>query len=188
MGAKAGPGARDGAWSLLNAALHELAQPAASAGLALDVAATLLERGDAEAARRKLGGAGEHIAQLQRALLVLGTACSRRMAMAPMDLAPLLAGLALAPAQPGPLHVVANEAMLGEALRHIRRWCAEGTAAPVQIRGDPDAVVIVFSGGTPPSPAVRLWLAALRRTGGSVGVRRAGARARITLRLMRAGR
>jgi hypothetical protein len=180
-----------GPWPLLDAALHELAQPAASAGLALDTALAMLEGGDTESAMHKLRAASGHLRRQQDQMAALGAASDCRGRQPAVDLSPLLSETVPGLADLPPVVVAANEAVLAEALQRIGRWWrARSGGQAAQLSRDGGAVVLTLTGDASmaPSPGLRLWLAALRRCGVTVAVRSGETTTRITLRLPHAGR
>ncbi len=166
-----GPG-----WRLAGLLAHEVAQPAAAAALALDLAAVLRARGEA-GADAPVEAAARHLAQLQSVLRAVSLAAggvAEEPAADPADallsVLPFAVIRASAPAAGG--------AVLAPALRRIARSLAADEAMCRRSRG---AVRLSLSGPGAPDEAARAWAAALARVGVRVRWARAGGRARAVL-------
>lgn len=176
---------RAGPWSLLATAAHELAQPAASASLAVETAMLLLRRGDTGAAGQKLAAAAQHLQRLHDQLLALGGTPQGRAEPGGTDLAPLLAAafpdrvLPPAPAVRAPVAIV--HAVLQQLAQDLRAGGATDIA--VDIRTDRGHVLLRVDAAGRASHGARLWLGALSRAGVGVSCRHAAGRLRVVLRL-----
>ena len=128
--------------------LHEMAQPAAAASLAVDVALNELQQGRVEAARARLAAAADQLAALRGQL--------RRHATV------------------GPAAAADPSAVL---LRHALRTLMQAPG-PARLRcrvepaGEAAALRIQLAGGTAPDAALRPWLGLLRAAGAQVACRR----------------
>jgi signal transduction histidine kinase len=166
---------------LLGALLHEIAQPAAAANLAIDTAALTLERGDTTMATRRVAAAQAQSERLLTMIRALSEA-ARGGGGGMVD-----AGLLLAESVPGatvpatPLLACFHQNLLREALRSMA----------VALRADPARCGAATQG---PAGGVRLWLVGpgtarepwvtvLRLAGAQVTVRRQGEALRIGIDL-----
>lgn len=171
-------------FGLLDAAVHELAQPAASAGLALELAADLLGRGDTGAAERKIQHAVRHIQSLQRRLIGLGSAAALSPENVATDFAPLVAHAFPSHVVKGRVFVAVAEETLVETLACIARTIqAEREDIWISTAGASVTMVVVGRGA--PTPALKLWLATLRRSGCSASCAPRLGQLRVMLRLPR---
>ena len=129
--------------------LHEMAQPAAAASLAVDVALHELQQGQVGAARARLAAAADQLAALRGQL--------RRHATA---------GLGVS-ADP-------SAVLLRHALLNLMRAPGPATLrCRVEPVGEAGALRIHLVGGAAPDAALRPWLGLLRAAGAQVACRRA---------------
>jgi hypothetical protein len=172
-----------GAESQLHAALHELSQPAASAGLALELAVVLIERGDSAAAETKVRNALQHVERLQRSLIALGGTGSSSASV--VSIGALVERIFGARDLGCDVPVAIDEQVLSEALGSLRR-CLRVSGDDCALRADASHVVLRVSGKGAAPPALRLWLKVLGRAGCPTScVTRAGV-TRVALHLPRA--
>lgn len=137
--------------------LHEMAQPASAASLAVDVALHELQQGQVGAARARLAAAADQLAALRGQL-------HRHAA----------AGLA-GSAEP-------SAVLLRHALLNLMQ--APGPAmlrCRVEPAGEPGALRIHLAGGAAPDAALRPWLGLLRAAGARVACRRARSARRLRI-------
>ena len=132
----------------LRAMLHEMAQPAAAASLAVDVALHELQQGQVEAAQRRLAVAADQLTTLRGQL--------RRHAQA------------------GPAAAADPSAMLlHHALRDLMQALGPATLrCRVEPAGEAATLRIHLAGGAASDAALRPWLGLLRAAGGQFACHR----------------
>lgn len=131
----------------LRAMLHEMAQPAAVASLAVDVACREIQQGNMEAAHARLAAAADQLVVLQGLF--------RRHA-----------GVGAAAADP-------TAVLLRDALQALMRTQGQaGLRCRVEPAEQGKALRIHLAGGAAPDAALRPWLDLLRAAGAAVRCRR----------------
>ncbi|MBI1386669.1 MAG: hypothetical protein GC150_17330 [Rhizobiales bacterium] len=168
---------------MLSDAVHELAQPAAAAALAMESATLLLDRGAIGQAGGKLADATRHVGSLQASLRALN-ACASQDAEPCADVEALLreiwpdASIATLP----PL-AIPRDLLLAFLRCAARSLSADGKAADLEVQRRPAAIALHITGRGTPGPALRLWARALRRCGAAVRLGGRERNVRIALRL-----
>lgn len=165
----------DAARALAASLIHDLAQPLATAALALDIARIVTGRGDLAEAERRVEVAQDSVAQAQALLRACGDAVRGRAEPAPFDVAVLLRDIVQNAHLPAAAPVVADARLLRSALGAILATM-DATAvtciAPTALRPTRQRTLIRMEGKAPRGPA-ELWMALLRAAGIRVGVRTA---------------